>query len=72
MIIQPGKHLAPIKYPTDLKAVPESDLHLVCDDLRQYIIDTVSVFGGHFGASLGTVELTVALHYVLQKQTPYQ
>ena len=65
MIIQPGKHLAPIKYPTDLKAVPESDLHLVCDDLRQYIIDTVSVFGGHFGASLGTVELTVALHYVL-------
>lgn len=65
MIVKPGKHLAPIQYPADLKNVPEADLHLVCDDLRQYIIDTVSVFGGHFGASLGTVELTVALHYVL-------
>lgn len=65
MIVQPGKHLAPIQYPSDLKAVPEADLHLVCDDLRQYIIDSVSVFGGHFGASLGTIELSVALHYVL-------
>jgi 1-deoxy-D-xylulose-5-phosphate synthase len=65
MTIQPGKHLAGIMYPSDLKKVEEADLHLVCQDLRQYIVDTVSVFGGHFGASLGVVELTVALHYVL-------
>jgi len=65
MQITPGKYLADIQYPSDLKKVSESDLHLVCQDLRQYIIDTVSVFGGHFGASLGVVELTVALHYVL-------
>lgn len=69
MQIQAGKHLENILYPADLKQVPESDLHLVCEDLRQYIIDTVSVFGGHFGASLGVVELSVALHYVLN--TPY-
>jgi len=69
MQIQPGKHLKKIKYPADLKQVPEADLHLVCQDLRQYIIDTVSVYGGHFGASLGVVELTVALHYVFE--TPY-
>ena len=65
MQITPGKHLAKIQFPSDLKQVPEAELHLVCQDLRQYIIDTVSVFGGHFGASLGVVELTVALHYVL-------
>jgi 1-deoxy-D-xylulose-5-phosphate synthase len=41
----------------------------VCDELRQYIIDVVSVHGGHFGASLGVVELTVALHYIYN--TPY-
>jgi 1-deoxy-D-xylulose-5-phosphate synthase len=64
MQITPGKYLASIQYPSDLKQVPESELHLVCQDLRQYIIDVVSVFGGHFGASLGVVELTVALHYV--------
>ena len=66
MQIQPGKHLKDIHYPSDLKQVAESDLHLVCQDLRQYIIDTVSVFGGHFGASLGVVELTVALHYIFE------
>ena len=69
MQIQPGKYLKDIHYPADLKKVPEADLHLVCQDLRQYIVDTVSVFGGHFGASLGVVELTVALHYVLN--TPH-
>ena len=41
----------------------------VCEELRQYIIDVVSVHGRHFGASLGVVELTVALHYVFN--TPY-
>ncbi|MBP6304209.1 MAG: 1-deoxy-D-xylulose-5-phosphate synthase, partial [Bacteroidia bacterium] len=69
MEIKPGKYLAPIQYPSDLKKVKEEDLVNVCNDLRQYIIDTVSVYGGHFSASLGVVELTVALHYVLN--TPY-
>lgn len=69
MPIKAGKNLDNIIYPADLKQVPEANLHLVCDDLRQYIIDTVSVFGGHFGASLGVVELTVALHYVFD--TPH-
>ncbi|MFA7381536.1 MAG: 1-deoxy-D-xylulose-5-phosphate synthase [Bacteroidia bacterium] len=69
MEIKPGKYLAPIQYPSDLKKVKEEDLVSVCNDLRQYIIDTVSVYGGHFSASLGVVELTVALHYVLN--TPY-
>src|SRR5919198_1562651 len=48
----------------DLKKLSREQLHQVCDELRQYIIDVVSVYGGHFGASLGVVELTVALHYV--------
>jgi 1-deoxy-D-xylulose-5-phosphate synthase len=69
MKIKPGKYLEPIEFPADLRKVKEEDLVKVCADLRQYIIDTVSVYGGHFGASLGVVELTVALHYVLN--TPY-
>lgn len=63
MEIKPGKYLEPIEYPSDLRKVKEEDLVKVCADLRQYIIDMVSVYGGHFGASLGVVELTVALHY---------
>lgn len=58
-----------IQYPTDLRKLKESDLEQVCKELRQYIIDIVSVHGGHFAASLGVIELTVALHYVLN--TPY-
>lgn len=69
MEIKPGKYLEPILYPADLRKVEEEDLVKVCADLRQYIIDTVSVYGGHFGASLGVVELSVALHYAFN--TPY-
>lgn len=69
MKIKPGKYLDPIEFPADLRKVKEEDLVKVCADLRQYIIDTVSVYGGHFGASLGVVELTVALHYAFN--TPY-
>ncbi|HEY0175778.1 MAG TPA: 1-deoxy-D-xylulose-5-phosphate synthase N-terminal domain-containing protein, partial [Pedobacter sp.] len=58
-----------INYPADLKQYKEDDLEQISQELRQYIIDVVSVNGGHFGASLGVVELTVALHYVLN--TPY-
>jgi 1-deoxy-D-xylulose-5-phosphate synthase len=47
-----------------LRKLEPLQLHEVCTELRQYIIDTVSVHGGHFAANLGVVELTVALHYV--------
>src|ERR1051325_11858674 len=69
MEIIPGPLLKTIDSPTDLKKLSREKLHQVCDELRQYIIDVVSVHGGHFGASLGVVELTTALHYVYN--TPY-
>ncbi len=69
MQINAGALLQNIDSPNDLKKIPKEQLHQVCDELRQYIIDVVSVHGGHFGASLGVVELTVALHYVYN--TPY-
>lgn len=64
MEIQPGSLLRQITRPADLRKLNRSQLNQVCDELRQYIIDVVSVHGGHFAASLGVVELTVALHYV--------
>jgi 1-deoxy-D-xylulose-5-phosphate synthase len=69
MLITPGKLLAEINSPNDLKKLDESQLYEVSAEVRQFIIDMVSVYGGHFGASLGVVELTVALHYVFN--TPY-
>jgi len=69
MKVQAGELLQKINYPSDLKQLREEDLKQLSQELRQYIIDIVSVNGGHFGASLGVVELTVALHYVLN--TPY-
>src|ERR1700704_4652363 len=69
MSIKAGKLLEKINYPQDLRKLKKKDLQQVVDELRQYIIDIVSVNGGHFGASLGMVELTVALHYVFN--TPY-
>ncbi|MBC7913014.1 MAG: 1-deoxy-D-xylulose-5-phosphate synthase [Pyrinomonadaceae bacterium] len=69
MDVKAGELLEQINYPSDLKKFSESDLERICQELRQYIIDIVSVNGGHFGASLGVVELTVALHYILN--TPY-
>jgi 1-deoxy-D-xylulose-5-phosphate synthase len=69
MKIEPGKLLQQIDSPADLKKLAKDDLVKVCDELRQYIIDVVSVHGGHFGASLGVVELSVALHYAYN--TPY-
>ena len=56
--------LSGINSPADLRALPESDLKQVADELRAYLIKTVSGVGGHFAAGLGVVELTVALHYV--------
>jgi len=61
--------LESIYYPADLRKLKETDLVQVCNELRQFIIDIVSEKGGHFGGSLGVVELTVALHYIFN--TPY-
>ncbi|MGZ5189602.1 MAG: 1-deoxy-D-xylulose-5-phosphate synthase, partial [Flavisolibacter sp.] len=69
MQIPAGPLLQNIDSPADLKKIPKEQLHQVCDELRQYIIDVVSVHGGHFAASLGVVELSVALHYIYN--TPY-
>src|SRR5690554_6194128 len=63
---KPGALLANINSPADLRTLKPEELEEVCDDLRNYIIDIVSVYGGHFGASLGVVELTTALHYVYE------
>ncbi len=69
MKIKPGALLSQIDSPADLKKLDETKLAQVCEELRDYIIDHVSVYGGHFGASLGVVELTTALHYVFE--SPY-
>jgi 1-deoxy-D-xylulose-5-phosphate synthase len=69
MEIKPGALLSQIDSPADLKKLSMDQLPQMCDELRQYIIDVVSVHGGHFGASLGVVELSTALHYVYD--TPY-
>ncbi len=69
MEIKPGALLNTINSPADVKQLSREQLHQLCEELRQYIIDVVSVHGGHFGASLGVVELTVALHYIYN--TPY-
>jgi 1-deoxy-D-xylulose-5-phosphate synthase len=69
MQITAGPLLQTINSPNDLKKLPKEQLHQVCDELRQFIIDVVSVHGGHFAASLGVVELSVALHYIYN--TPY-
>ena len=59
-----GPLLSEINLPTDLKKLKPEQLQDVCDELREFIIDMVAVHGGHFGASLGVIELTVALHYI--------
>jgi 1-deoxy-D-xylulose-5-phosphate synthase len=66
-----GKYplLTAIDSPGDLRALSADQLKLVADELRNYLVDTVSQMGGHFAAGLGTVELTVALHYVFN--TPH-
>ncbi len=61
--------LSKIKYPSDYKNFTEEELVRLANELRQFIIESVSQTPGHFGGSLGVVELTVALHYVFN--TPY-
>jgi 1-deoxy-D-xylulose-5-phosphate synthase len=61
--------LKTINSPADLRRLPRSDLSRLADELRGYVLDSVSKTGGHLGSNLGTVELTVALHYVFN--TPH-
>jgi 1-deoxy-D-xylulose-5-phosphate synthase len=69
MLIKPGELLAAIDSPADLRKLDQKQLVQLSAELRQFVIDNVSVYGGHFGASLGVIELTVALHYAFN--TPY-
>ncbi len=61
---EPGPLLATVNSPDDLRKLDKSRLDQVCHELRNFILDVVSVHPGHLGSSLGVVELTVALHYV--------
>ncbi len=69
MAKQKKSKLDKINDPSDLRKLEISELPDVCKELRDFIIDEVSTNPGHFGASLGVVELTVAIHYAFQ--TPY-
>ncbi|SLM64053.1 MULTISPECIES: 1-deoxy-D-xylulose-5-phosphate synthase [Dickeya] len=61
--------LALVDNPEELRLLPRDSLPKLCDELRQYLLDSVSRSSGHFASGLGTVELTVALHYVYN--TPF-
>jgi 1-deoxy-D-xylulose-5-phosphate synthase len=65
-MIDPARYplLAQIATPADLRRLPEADLPRVATELRDYLVETVARSGGHFGAGLGVIELTVALHYL--------
>ena len=54
-----------INSPKDMKDLSRSDLEVLAEEIRKYIIDVVSVTGGHLSSNLGVVELTIALHYIL-------
>jgi 1-deoxy-D-xylulose-5-phosphate synthase len=69
MTLQAGDLLSTINSSSDLKQLTQQQLYQLCDELREFIIDAACINPGHFGASLGVVELTVALHHVFN--TPY-
>lgn len=56
--------LSKVNYPSDIRQLDLTQLKTLCSDIREYLVDTISEIGGHFGGGLGTVELTVALHKV--------
>ena len=58
------KYLDLINFPSDIKKLPQSELRKLADEVREELIDAVSETGGHLGAGLGVVELTIALHYI--------
>jgi 1-deoxy-D-xylulose-5-phosphate synthase len=62
-------HLAKVNIPSELRQQPKSNLRLIANELRQFLLNSVSASSGHFASGLGTVELTVALHYVYN--TPF-
>lgn len=64
MAVTAGDLLKNIHTPADVKKLEKHQLTTLANELRQYLIDAISVYGGHFAANLGVVELTVALHYV--------
>ncbi|RLD49924.1 MAG: 1-deoxy-D-xylulose-5-phosphate synthase, partial [Bacteroidetes bacterium] len=63
---RPDTLLSKINSPSDLKKLKEEQLPLLCEELREFIIEVISANPGHLGASLGTVELAVAIHYVFE------
>jgi len=65
-MIDPQRYprLSRIQVPADLRQFPEEELRAVADELRAYLIEQVAMVGGHFGAGLGVIELTVALHFL--------
>ena len=69
MTAKMGALLDRVNFPSDLKLIKPEDLPKLCEEIRQFILEMVSANPGHLGASLGTVELTVAIHYVFN--TPY-
>jgi 1-deoxy-D-xylulose-5-phosphate synthase len=58
------KYLDSVNYPSDIKTLNLTELKVLVDEIRDFLVDTISKIGGHLGASLGVAELTVALHYV--------
>ena len=58
------QYLSKINFPSDLRKLEENELPLLCSDIRAFMVDTITQIGGHLGAGLGVVELTVALHYI--------
>ena len=63
------KYLPGIKSPQDIRNYSDSELRELCDEIRQYTIDTVTAIGGHLASTLGAVEITVALHHVYNTPT---
>jgi 1-deoxy-D-xylulose-5-phosphate synthase len=61
--------LSKVDYPSDIRQLSQPQLKQLCTDIREYMVDTISEIGGHFGGGLGTVELTVAIHKVFN--TPH-
>lgn len=68
VMIDPQRYprLSRIEVPADLRQFPEEELPAIADELRAYLIEQVALVGGHFGAGLGVIELTVALHWLYE------
>ena len=60
----PLKYLPHINSPEDIRDYSNDQLHELCDELRDYIIETITEIGGHLAPTLGVIELSVALHYI--------